>query len=113
MVKEYETVNLDSISKSRLEHISKITNIAQSRLLSEILEAMFAISINFDKATFSCIDKVTEDTVYITLHGLRSKNALTFGSFKSSESNEAVDKIMDKQVLERINSDLEMEKNNP
>ena len=110
MDKKYETLSIDSISKARLEHISKITSIAQSRLLAEIIECIFALAVNYDKATFSCIDRVTENQVYITLHGLRSKNALTFGSFKSSESNEAVDKIMDKQVLERINSDLDLEK---
>jgi hypothetical protein len=107
MVKEFETLNLDSISKARLEHISKITNIAQSRILAEIIECIFALAVNYDKATFSCIDKVTENTVYISMIGLRSKSALTFGAFKSSESNAEVDKIIDKQVLERINADLE------
>ena len=107
MNKKFEKINMDALTHARLAHISKITNIAQSRILAEIIEAIFALSVNYDKATFSCIDKVTEDTVYITLHGLRNKSALSFGAFKSSETNEAVDKIIEKQVLEKINADLE------
>jgi hypothetical protein len=83
MGKEFETINLDSRSKSRLEYISKITGKAQSRILADFIECVFAVGVNYEKMSFDVIDQQLENRVIITMHGLRNKSALTFGRASS------------------------------
>jgi hypothetical protein len=111
MKQEWNKLNLNETTHEKLVHISRVTNISMSRIIEQIIDCMFYLSINYDKATFSCYDRVTEDMVYITIHGYGKK--LTVNHFKvdPETSNEQLSELLEQKTLAKIKSDLEEDKN--
>lgn len=104
-MKEFEQVNLDSQTKTKLEFISKITNIAQSRILAEIINCVFALAVNYDKASFQCFDSQLDQSVTVRLIGY---SKLQIGHFKTPENATDTDceKMTEERMQARIKADL-------
>ena len=67
---KFKTLSITEQSHAQLEHLSKITGLKMSNIISEILENITFISAYYqDGATFRCEHAVTEATVRIILHG--------------------------------------------
>ena len=101
-----QKLNLNERTYERLKFISKVTSIPMTRIISEVIDAIFSLSINYDKATFRCFDVVTEDTVNIIIHGYGKK--LTVSHFKAdfNTPNEQLDKESEERTRARIALDL-------
>lgn len=97
--KEFETVAIDKLTHERLVFISKISGKAQSRILEDFIEAVFAVSVNYRKMSMTIYDDVLEDTIRIVCHGLRSPSALTVGRAHSEQE-------LEKVTFDKINEDL-------
>jgi len=87
MNKKFEKVGIDAQQFEQLKYISKVTSIPMAKILEQIIQCMFELSIEYDKATFRCFDMVTEDTVHIIIHGYNKK--LVAGSFKTTNETES------------------------
>src|SRR4030067_2258206 len=101
-----QKLNLNERTYERLKFISKVTSIPMTRIISEVIDAIFSLSINYDKATFRCFDVVTEDTVNIIIHGYGKKLTVNTFSVPSDMPNSEIDKIIEKRTLEKIDADL-------
>jgi hypothetical protein len=93
MTKTFKPIMVDSLTKDRIEAISKITNISQSKLLSELFDALIHVYVNFEKASFVVDFSPVSSIIEIHVHGTKRKGALTFGTCKSeAELMKQIDK---------------------
>jgi hypothetical protein len=83
--KLFQPIMVDSQTKNRIEYISKITCIPQSRLIFEIIDCMAHVYANFTKATFSSDYSALENTITITVHGTKRTGCLEFGKVSSEQ----------------------------
>lgn len=99
MNKQFKKISVDSVTKDRIEEISKITNISQSKLLAELIDSLAHVYCEFEKATFSCDYSPLDNTITIIVHGKKRKGCLTFGTCRSESELQA---ITDKQIREDL-----------
>ncbi len=110
MVKqEFEKVNIPLQSYVQLKHISEVTNIPMSRILSQVIESMFALSVNYDKATFQCHDSILSSQVYITIRGYNPRVSVYHEKLPENATEQDADKLIAEKTTQKINEDLAKE----
>lgn len=97
MTKEFNQINVDAQTHAQLKHISEVTNVPMARIISQFVEELFSLSVEYDKATLSISSRITEDTVYAVLHGYGKK--ITMGKCNSEAE-------LRKVTFDKINEDL-------
>lgn len=83
MVKEQAQINVDIETHTRLKHISDVTKVPMARIISQFVEELFGLSVEYDHATLRITSSILEDTVYATLHGYGRK--LSFGKVSTEQ----------------------------
>ena len=106
MKQKIQKLNLSERSHERLRFISKVTSIPMTRLISEVIDCMFSLSINYKQATFRCFDVVTEDTVNIIIHGYGKKLSVSRVPIDANATEDEIDKVLHDRMVERANRDL-------
>jgi len=93
--KEFEKVNISKQTYIQLRHVSKVTGLSMCKILENIIEGLFCLSVNYDKASFQCYDSQLEQTVYVKLIGY---SKLKMGKFQMS--SDATEQEIDKKLTE-------------
>jgi hypothetical protein len=66
---KYKNLHISEVAHTQLTHISKVTSIPMAKILENFIQALYGLSVEYDHATLSITDRVTEDCVYAVLHG--------------------------------------------
>ena len=84
-IKTFKPIMVSCQTKDRIEAISKISGLKQSFLISELIDALTHVYVNFEKATFLTDYSPVSNEVTIKIYGTKRKGALTFGTCKSEQ----------------------------
>jgi hypothetical protein len=85
MTKTFKPIMVDSKTKDRIEAISKISSVKQSKVISELMEGLIHVYANFEKASFIMDFSPVSNEVTIKVYGTKRKGALTFGTCPSEQ----------------------------
>lgn len=83
----------------QLDYLCKITNKSRQKILSEIVEAIYQVGIDFKFANMMFETSVLFDSVTITFTGSKR---LIIGHFRSNESDAKVDKKIKRLAEKRL-----------
>jgi len=100
MDKKFEKVNVSAQTYVQLKYLSKITDLSMTKILENIISSVFALGVNYEKASLQVYDSQLNQEVTVKLLGY---SHLSINRYASS-GNDAEDQ---KESMERMKAKIE------
>jgi hypothetical protein len=96
---EQKQINVDSRTWEYLKLMSKMSGVPMATFQRKMAYELMSVCINFSECTFSFDSSPIANNLIISVHGKRSKSAITFGTAKNeAELNQIQAEMIQKDI---------------